>query len=127
LAKEQTDEQLSAQDLENLRKLKEKEIDRLAAISRTGEEMENWVRVNFEFLNDKILKKLEWDAFLAQKDPSFNVEDRNQAHQQVALMRAIDLIRKEMDRQIQAGVDARAAILTYSTQAKEGEQDGNTK
>jgi hypothetical protein len=118
----QTDEQLSAQDLENLRQLKAKEIEKLTEISRKGEAMENWVRVNFEFLNENVLKKLEWDAFMAQKNPGFNPENTNQVHQQVAMLRTIDIIRAEMDHQIRDGSSARAQISTYSTQTiKEGE------
>jgi hypothetical protein len=117
----QTDEQLTEQDLANLQLLKAKEMDRLAEISRKGEAMENWVRVNFEFLNEHVLKKLEWDAFMAQKNPNFNPENSNQVHQQVAMLRTIDIIRAEMDQQIRAGANARVQLSTYSTQPKEGE------
>ena len=116
-----TDEQLTEQDLENFQLLKAKEIDRLTEISRKGEAMENWVRVNFEFLNEHVLKKLEWDAFMAQKNPNFNPENSNQVHQQVAMLRTIDIIRAEMDQQIRAGANARVQLSTYSTQPKEGE------
>lgn len=108
-------------DLEQLKQLKEKELDRLTATAREGEEMEGWIKAHYEFLNEKVFKPLEWDAFMAQKHPSFNVEDKNQAHQQVALLRAIDIIRKKLEKIVEEGINARSKIRSYSTQQKEGE------
>lgn len=92
----------------------------LAALGRAGEEMERWAEANMPFLEERVLKALEQDAFFAQRDPSFNPEDKNQVHQQVALLRSIEIIRQKVERVILEGRNARFELVSYST-PQEGE------
>lgn len=86
--------------------------------------MENWIRANFAFLDERVLRVMEFEVFQAQVDPSYDVENKNQVHQHVALLRSISGIRQKIDRIIQAGVNARAELRGFADSTlKEGEDD----
>jgi len=96
--------------------------ERCHQIIREAFEMRNFVEAgHFKFLNERVLKKLEWNNFRALGDSNFNPGNRDLVDQTCAMLRVFNTIRLEVENQIRAGDEAREELKGYSTLLTEGE------
>ena len=82
-----------------------------------GGEIENIVASEawkkFEVL---VLDEAEKEIFNTLRNPSFDITDTNQLYQYRALLQTIPLLRKKMQRKIEAGKIARRSLSEMSTE-----------